>query len=151
LTDLKAVNAPVLARLVSAISPTGLAELLSSDGIYFARLESKFDWYMRQPGDLYVINGGRTSGSSLGLTFEGQIDKAAGQVDVNGNIVPISMVNDMISAIPIIGTILSGGSEGGVFAATYTIKGPQDDPVVSVNPLSVLAPGIIRRILFEGD
>lgn len=151
LTDFKAVNAPVLARLVSAISPTGLAELLSSDGIYFARLESKFDWYMRQPGDLYVINGGRTSGSSLGLTFEGQIDKAAGQVDVNGNIVPISMVNDMISAIPIIGTILSGGSEGGVFAATYTIKGPQDDPVVSVNPLSVLAPGIIRRILFEGD
>lgn len=149
LTDFRAVNAPILARLVSAISPTGLAELLASDGIYFARLESKFDWYMRPQGDLYLVNGGRTSGSSLGLTFEGQIDKATGQIDINGNIVPMSMLNDIIGAIPIIGTILSGGSEGGVFAATYTINGSQEKPDVSVNPLSVLAPGIIRRILFE--
>ena len=47
--------------------------------------------------------------------------------------------------------MLSGGSEGGIFAATYTIKGPQDDPNVAVNPLSMLTPGIIRRILFEEE
>lgn len=151
MTGFKAVNAPILARLVGALSPMGLAELLASDGLYFERLESKFTWHLRREGDLYVITDGRTSGSSIGLTFEGTIDKSTQQVDVNGNVVPMSLVNDLISAIPIIGTLLSGGSDGGVFAATYTIKGPQEAPTVSVNPLSVLAPGIIRRILFEGD
>lgn len=151
LTGFKAVNAPILARLVGALSPMGLAELLASDGLYFERLESKFTWHMRREGDLYVIADGRTSGSSIGLTFAGTIDKASQQVDVNGNVVPMSMVNDIISAIPIVGTLLSGGSDGGVFAATYTIKGPQSAPTVSVNPLSVLAPGIIRRILFESN
>jgi hypothetical protein len=149
LTGFKAVNAPILARLVGALSPMGLAELLASDGLYFERLESKFTWHMRREGDLYVLTDGRTSGSSIGLTFAGNIDKASQQVDINGNVVPMSMINDLISAIPIIGTLLSGGSDGGVFAATYTITGAQTAPVVSVNPLSVLAPGIIRRILFE--
>ncbi|MBU0858948.1 MAG: DUF3971 domain-containing protein, partial [Alphaproteobacteria bacterium] len=151
LNDFNAVNAPILARLVSAISPVGIAELLGNDGIYFTRLESKFDWHMRKQGDLFVISGGRTSGSSLGLTFEGNIDKATQQIDINGHVVPVSLVNNLLSSIPIVGTILSGGSEGGVFAATYTITGPQKTPTVSVNPLSVLAPGIIRRILFENE
>lgn len=149
LTDFNAVNAPILARLISAISPLGLAELLASDGIFFARLESKFDWHMRKDGDLFVVKDGRTSGSSLGLTFEGNIDKASQKIDISGHIVPVSIVNSLLSAIPLVGTILSGGSEGGVFAANYTIRGPQKTPVVSVNPLSVLAPGIIRRMLFE--
>ena len=149
LTGFKAVNAPILARLVGALSPMGLAELLASDGLYFERLESKFTWHMRREGDLFVIADGRTSGSSIGLTFAGTIDKATQQVDVNGNVVPMSMINSLISSIPIVGTLLSGGSDGGVFAATYTIQGPQNAPTVSVNPLSVLAPGIIRRILFE--
>jgi hypothetical protein len=33
-----------------------------------------------------------------------------------------------------------------VFAATYTIRGPIDDPAVAVDPLSVLAPGIVRDL-----
>lgn len=149
LTDFNVVNAPALAVLVSAISPTGLPMLLSNDGLYFTRLESRFAWQMRQPGDIYVIADGRTSGSSLGLTFEGKINKETGQVDIKGHVVPMSEINSLISNIPLIGQILTGGSEGGVFAATYTMTGPTEKPEVSVNPLSVLTPGIIRRILFE--
>lgn len=149
LADFNVVNAPTLAVLVSAISPTGLPMLLSNEGLYFSRLESRFEWFMRQPGDIYMITDGRTSGSSLGLTFEGKIDKEAGRVDVKGHVVPMSEINSLISNIPILGQILTGGSEGGVFAATYTMRGPIEKPEVSINPLSVLAPGIIRRILFE--
>lgn len=151
LNDFRAVNAPILARLVSAISPTGIAELLGSDGISFARLESDFEWHMRKQGDLYLVKNGRTSGAAMGLTFEGQVDGASQQINITGHVVPVSMLNSFISSIPIVGTILSGGSEGGVFAATYSVSGPQKNPTVSVNPLSVLTPGIIRRILFENE
>ncbi|HEY8189735.1 MAG TPA: AsmA-like C-terminal domain-containing protein, partial [Micavibrio sp.] len=149
LSEFNVVNAPALAVLVSAISPTGLPMLLSNEGLYFTRLESKFGWGLRPMGDLYTITDGRTSGSSLGLTFEGSINKEKNYIDINGHVVPMSEINSLISNIPLIGDILTGGSEGGIFAATYTMTGPIEKPVVSINPLSVLTPGIIRRILFE--
>lgn len=149
LNDFRVIKAPVLAQLVTFISPMGLPQLLSSEGLYFSRLESKFEWRMRRMGDLYVMEDGRTSGSSLGLTFDGTIDREKNFTDIEGHIVPISEINAIIGAIPLVGDILTGGEDGGVFAATYTIRGPSEKPIVSVNPLSVLAPGILRRMLFE--
>lgn len=151
INEFQVTEAPVLARLISRLGPTGFSQLLSDDGIYFARLESDFEWYIRPQGDLYLINDGRTSGSSLGLTFDGKIDKAKKHTDITGTIVPMSTVNQLISNIPILGDILAGGRGGAVFAATYSVKGNSDDPDISVNPLSVLAPGILRKLLFEGD
>lgn len=150
ITDFNVVNAPVLAQLVSALSLTGLPQLLSNEGLYFARLKSDFDWKIRPGGDLYVVHEGRTSGSSIGLTFEGTIDKAKKQTDIAGTIVPVSMLNELVTSIPLIGDVLSGGT-GAIFAATYTIKGNSEKPEISVNPLSVLAPGFLRRMFFEGE
>jgi len=149
LSDFNVVNAPTLAVLVSAISPTGLPQLLSNDGLFFSRLESKFQWRLRRSGDVYIVRDGRTSGSSLGLTFEGEVNKGKNVVDINGHVVPMSEINSLLSSIPLLGQLLSGGSDGGIFAATYTMTGSADKPKVSINPLSVLTPGIIRRILFE--
>jgi hypothetical protein len=97
---------------------------------------------------LIKIKDGQTSGASLGLTFEGRIDKWANTLDIGGTIIPVSDLNKLVSAIPLVGDILTGGG-GGVFAATYTIQGPKDQPTVMVNPLSVLAPGILRKLFFE--
>jgi hypothetical protein len=145
------VNAPTLAHLINAISLLGLGQVLSGEGLYFSRMQAGFDWFIRPQGDLYVIKDGKTSGSSLGLTFAGSADKAAQRIDLNGTIIPASMINDIVTSIPVIGDILSGGSSGGVFAATYTMKGPMTAPEISVNPLSVLTPGIFRRIFFEEE
>jgi hypothetical protein len=148
ITNFKVVKAPVLARLVGLISPTGIPELLSGEGLSFARLETEFDWQRRQQGDLYKFRNGRTSGSSVGLTFEGSVDKAQNQMNIKGEIVPIAMVNDLISGIPLVGDILTGGG-GALIAATYTVKGAPEKAEVSVNPLSALTPGFLRKILFE--
>jgi hypothetical protein len=142
------VKAPALARLLGALSLPGLMNLLGNEGISFTKMEANFDWVYRTQGSLMVLKDGRTSGNSLGLTFEGTFDKAAGNIDVSGTLVPMSGVNDIIGSIPLIGDILTGGS-GGVFAATYSIKGKAEQPEIFVNPLAVLAPGILRRILFE--
>lgn len=150
LTNFHVVNAPVLARLLSAISLVGIGQILGNEGIYFSRLQSRFEWHIDRRGDKYIAKDGRTSGSSLGLTFEGVVDKSTGQIDMQGTIVPVSMLNELIGAIPLIGSILTGGG-GGVIAATYEIEGPIKKPEVMVNPLSVLAPGILRKLLFEGD
>ena len=148
MTDFKVVRAPGLARLISAMSITGLGDALNTDGLSFSKLEGKFNWLFRPQGSLLTIKDGRTSGASLGLSIEGTVDRATNIIDMRGTIVPMSEVNNLIGSIPLVGEILTGGS--GLIAATYTMKGPAKDPQVSINPLSVLTPGFLRRILFEG-
>lgn len=148
ISNFKVVRAPSLARLISALSLSGMASMLTEgEGLGFSKLEADFDWLFRPKGSLLVLKDGRTSGNSLGLTFDGTFDNEKNIVDVNGTIVPLSGVNKAIGSIPIVGDLLTGG--GALIAATYSLKGPSSDPKVLVNPLSVLTPGILRKILFE--
>ncbi len=146
--DFRVVDAPALAQIVSALSLPGAAKMLGGEGLTFTKLESDFDWLFRPRGSLLVLKEGRTSGNSLGLTFDGTFDNAARKIDVSGTIIPLSGVNNLLKDIPLVGNILGGNT--GLFAATYSIKGDGKEPEVFVNPLSVLAPGILRNILFEG-
>jgi hypothetical protein len=146
--DFKVVKAPTLARLLGMLSLPGVMSALKDDGLTFSKLEAKFDWLYRPKGSLLVLKDGRTSGNSVGFTFDGTYDKSAGKIDIEGTMIPLSGVNKVIGNIPLVGDILTGGS-GGVIAATYSVKGEAKSPSVFVNPLSVLTPGILRRILFE--
>ena len=147
MTNFEVRNAPILARLLSLMSLDGLAKGAVSDGIQFTRLESRFDWLYRPEGSLLTVADGRTSGTAVGLTFDGTFDQATEELDLKGTIIPVSEVNKIIKSIPVLGEILTGGS--GVIAATYTVEGSAEDPDLSMNPLSVLAPGFLRKILFE--
>ncbi len=146
--DFRVVDAPALTKVLSLLSLTGIGEVLAGEGLNFSKLQSDFDWLYRKGGSLLVLKDGRTSGNSLGLLFDGTFDNKKREVDVSGTVVPMSGLNELIGSIPLVGDILTGGS-GGIFAATYSVKGTSENPKISVNPLSVIAPGIVRRVLFE--
>lgn len=146
--DFRVVKAPAMTKLLSILSLSGMLEVLKNDGLKFSRLEVKFNWLYRKNGSLLKLKEGRTSGNTLGLTFDGEADNAKQTLNFNGTLIPLSGVNKIIGEIPLVGDILTGGT-GSLFAATYSIRGKMEDPEISANPLSVLTPGIIRRILFE--
>jgi Protein of unknown function/AsmA-like C-terminal region len=145
--DYQVLKAPILARLLSAASPQGFANVLRGEPLGFSRLQGQYQW---NKGGL-VIRDMRTSGSQVGLTAEGSIDLKSGKVNLQGTIVPFSAVNSLLSSIPLLGELLAGGEKEGLFAATYSVKGPLQDPSVSVNPLAVLAPGFLRNLFFVPD
>jgi hypothetical protein len=139
-------DAPIFLRLVNALS---FQSFLQADSLRFDRLESDFKWRLGEQGDSYEISNGRTSGTSVALTFDGFVNTADDNMQIKGTAAPLSELNKIVGDIPIIGQLLTGG--GALLAATYTISGNPDDPSVTVNPLSVLAPGIIRKMLFESN
>ncbi|MCI5061276.1 MAG: DUF3971 domain-containing protein [Alphaproteobacteria bacterium] len=149
LSNFRVKGAPALAKLLSGMSFQGAENLLSNDGVGFSRLESDFEWQFREGGNLLLLKEGRTSGSSLGLTFEGAFDQGKNTTDISGTIIPVSGINKAVGQIPVIGDLLTGGDA--LIAATYKISGPAQNPDVTVNPLSVLAPGFLRKIFFEGE
>jgi hypothetical protein len=53
----------------------------------------------------------------------------------------------MFGQIPIVGLFL-GGSNEGLVGITYEVVGPPSAPVLRVNPISAVAPGVFRK-MFE--
>ncbi|SOD89299.1 DUF3971 domain-containing protein [Caenispirillum bisanense] len=145
--DFRLVRAPALAKILSVAALTGILESLTGEGLFFQSATVPFTYV----DGMLRLSDARANGPSLGFTAEGAMDLRQDRMDMQGTIVPAYALNSLLGSIPIVGDLLTGGDKGGgIFAATYTVTGPLDDPDASVNPLSVLAPGILRKI-FEGE
>jgi hypothetical protein len=121
---------------IAAGGPIGV-----QNGIAFSRLRAEFT---RQNGQL-TIREGVVKGPTIGATIEGSIDYPGNQVRMSGTFVPLYGLNNMLNQIPIVGLFL-GGSNEGVFGVTYEVVGTPDKPTLRVNPISAMAPGVLRKI-----
>ena len=146
LLDFSVRNAPGLGKLLQAMTLFGLFDALSGPGLNFARLIAPF----RLTPDALELDDARAFSASLGLTARGRLDRRRAQVDMDGTIVPAYFFNQILGNIPILGRLFSPEAGGGLFAATYRLRGPLADPNVSVNPLAALTPGFLRGIFQLG-
>jgi hypothetical protein len=133
-------DAPLLARLLSATSPTGLGDVLQGKGVRFERLSATITLREGQTR----IDDAMVFGSALGLTVSGTVSTKAREIDLEGVVIPIYELNEFISSIPVLGDIIAGGKGEGILAADYRISGSLDRPSITVNPLTVLTPGIFK-------
>lgn len=143
-TDVRVIGAPILSRLLQLASVTGIPELLSGEGVAFQSILSDFTMI----DGVIDIKELRASGLALGVLVRGKIDRGKETLDLTGTLVPIYGFNRVLGAIPLLGDLLTGGDGGGLFAFTFAVRGSSANPDLSVNALSVLAPGLLRR-LFE--
>lgn len=133
---------PFVAKILALASFSGIGDVLGGEGITFRRVEIP----LRMTKNEIVIKDAKARGAEIGIIASGRIDRLADTLDLQGEVAPAYTLNSLLANIPLIGQVLSGGSEG-IFAATFSASGPLESPDVSVNPLSVLTPGIIRRLL----
>ena len=144
--DYRIVGAPVFARLLSVASLSGIAALLSGEGIPFTRLKADFSL---SDGKLDVKEL-RAYGGAIGVNADGSYDLASETLDISGTLVPAYTINTVLGNIPVLGKILMGGEGQGIFAANFRVAGRASDAKITVNPLSALAPGFLRRLfLFD--
>ena len=100
--------------------------------------------FTRAPGRM-MVRDGVLRGPILGATVEGNIDYARDQVAMRGTLVPLYGLNNMFGQIPIVGLFLGGGSNEGMFGITYEVSGTTANPRPMVNPISAIAPGVLRK------
>ena len=146
LTDFVLRDEPAFRQLVTAGRPHASedgAAAVDPSRVRFDKMTALFE---RTPGNL-AIQDGVIYNPSMGLTAQGAIDFEHNQIDVSGSFVPAYTVNTMLTKIPLVGVLLSGGQNDGVFGVSYRVHGPMSGPTLTVNPLSAIAPGILRRIL----
>lgn len=138
-------------RLETVAARPGIGTLNSTiDGLnragnalqQFNGMEAKFT----KADDRIEIRDGRTSGQSIGLTTAGVIDLGADSAQLRGVIVPGFALNNLLSNVPLLGPLLTGGKDGGVFAFSYRLSGPLDDLKTDVNMMSAVTPGALREL-----
>lgn len=124
----------VMADLLSAISVIGLLEQLGGEGIVFEHTEAKF----HITPTAIDVQQGSAIGASMGVSLEGLYHSDTTQLDMRGVVSPIYLLNG-------IGSILTRNGEG-LFGFAYKLQGTAAKPDVSVNPLSILTPGMFRDL-----
>lgn len=138
-------------RMAKVEPRTGIGSLNSAiDGLnragnalqQFDKLEAR----MVKVGDKVEITRGRTSGKSIGLTTEGRLDLSNDTARLRGTVVPGFALNNLLSNVPLLGPLLTGGTDGGLFAFSYRLEGPLDDLKSDVNMMSAITPGALREL-----
>ncbi len=142
--NLKVQKANVLAKILTIGSLTGIVELLQNDGMTFASIEGPFTYH----NNVIETKDFRAVGA-IGLTFTGKMDQLKQTTEGFGTVIPAYTLNSILGNIPILGRLLVGREGEGIFGFSYKLSGKSEDPDVFVNPVSALAPGILRRMFFE--
>ncbi len=135
-------NTPVLARLLSVASLSGLVNMLTGDGIEFSHIDAPFEYKNK----ILKTNGAKASGNVMIITANGDYNRKSDDININGVIAPLRGIDKLIGSIPVIGSLLTG-KDGTIFAANYTISGTAKDAVVDINPFSALSPSSLKDLI----
>ncbi|KJS20257.1 MAG: hypothetical protein VR78_01965 [Hoeflea sp. BRH_c9] len=96
-------------------------------------------------GELRVSEG-IVRGPEIGASFQGMIYDSKGNMDMTGTFMPAYGINRLFSELPLIGILLGNGRDRGLIGITFRLAGKTDSPMLQVNPLSAIAPGVFRSI-----
>ena len=140
LEDIRLIKVPLLARILSLASLSGIFEIFSGEGILFVKGDIPFKY----SSGLLSFDDARVYGPSLGMRLNGSFNNKENIIDISGTIIPAYTINSILGQIPLLGSLLIGQKKEGVFAVAYQIKGDKNSPYIGINPLLSLSPGFIR-------
>lgn len=140
--DFSIHNTPVVAKLLTVASFTGMLNLLTGEGLAFSHADAPFEYKNK----VLSLKEAKAFGNVMGITANGSYDRRQEEFDIKGVIAPAYSINTFIGKIPLVGNLLSG-KDGTVFAANYSITGDLSDPQVNINPLSALSPSSLKDLM----
>ena len=141
ITNFRVVEAPRAVRAFSVLAPAGLVGLVEGEGTGFVWGEAE----IQKRGQKINMTKVTGQGQAVSVAFVGQYDSETREVDVSGNLVPASFLSQIIGAIPLVGEILTGVDNAGLFVTQFRLQGSIDDPESSVTPASIV-PGVLRDL-----
>ncbi len=92
------------------------------------------------------IDNGIVRGEQVGATIQGTVRDANGRIDMTGTFMPAYGLNRLFAELPVIGILLGNGRDRGLLGITFKLTGATEQPKLTINPLSLIAPGVFRQI-----
>lgn len=149
MTDFRVIDEPALERLTAAdpVEPDDRdrgrfvrSKNAQGRGTRFTRAQGDF----QRVGAQIRLSRFNVYGPELGVTVRGEANFDNRRVDISGTYIPAYRLNSFFSRVPILGNALSLRRSEGILGVTFRVSGTIESPVLSINPLSAIAPGIFR-------
>jgi hypothetical protein len=131
---------PALADVAATSRAAGRQAISDPTEVPFTRMRADFVF----DSGRMTLKDATISGPQVGGTVEGTLDFQKDRADLSGTFVPAYGLNNVFNQIPLVGQLL-GGKDEGLFAINFRVTGALSSPTVSVNPLSAVAPGFLRK------
>jgi hypothetical protein len=146
LTKFRILRAPLIGKILQAVTIYGAADAVSGPGLQFDTLIAPFSIAR----NTLTLSGARAYSTSLGFTVAGTIALGSDDADLQTTIIPLYALNALPGKIPLIGPLFRAEKGGGLISMRAKITGPLDEPKISVNPLSALTPGVLQGVFGAG-
>jgi hypothetical protein len=127
--------------MLSVLSLAGLYSLVEGDGTGFTEGQARI---IVTP-EFQSLDTVKARGDALAIELTGKISRSDESLNISGVIVPVYLVTELLGQVPIVGEIITGINNEGIFNTRFRLKGKIDDPDTDVR-LSSLAPGVLRDI-----
>jgi beta-lactamase regulating signal transducer with metallopeptidase domain len=112
----------------------------SQSGIGFSALRAEFTW---QNGQL-TVREGVVKGPTIGATIAGSIDYPGNHVRMSGTVaLPDGINNRYMYGLD----LFPGAGSIGLIGHTYEVVGSPEKPVININPLPAMVPGVLRYFM----
>ena len=102
-------------------------------------------------GGVLKVRNGLARGNTLALTFEGETDLKKNEIDIAGKIMPSNIVDSLAKGIPFLSSKALRQDKANIVSAAYTLKGPLNNPITSVDTLSTITDLINVNRLYEKE
>ncbi|WP_232628630.1 AsmA-like C-terminal region-containing protein [Methylobacterium sp. Leaf118] len=142
-------NEPALSSIV-AQGPTpadARRGVPNANDVAFDKMRANFT----RSGSRVSFTDAAISNAAMGFTAGGWLDTAKERTQIDGTFVPLYGLNNVVAHVPLVGPLLAGGNNEGLFAVNFNVSGPIAKPTVNVNPLSAVAPGFLRKLFGAGS
>jgi hypothetical protein len=143
LNDFALKNPPTLMKILGLLSLEQLVAGTDSTKFNKAKLPVTLS------DDSLALGNAHFTGPSMDLRLAGRYWREHGTLDFNGSLAPAIPFNRLVAKVPLLGTLLTG-SQDGVVVADFRLSGPAANPEVSVRPLSILTPGLLKDLFRAG-
>ncbi len=115
---------------------------LDPNSVAFVRLHAQ----LQKSDNRLSVSDAVIANSDIGSTLEGWFDFGSDTLDLSGTFVPAYGVNNLFGKLPVLGLVLGGGQQEGLIGVNFRVSGSTSAPTLSINPLSAIAPGFLRKI-----
>jgi hypothetical protein len=116
-------------------------QVSTGEPLNFDLMQARFSVASNQ----FFLSNAAINGPIIGATMRGHIDFGHDTLSLSGTYVPLYGVNAVLGGFPLIGDILTGRNNEGMFGITFAVNGRTSNPDVAVNPMALLAPGFLRQ------
>ncbi|GLS45705.1 AsmA-like C-terminal region-containing protein [Methylobacterium brachythecii] len=143
---------PALSRIMASSPAAGDAvdargrRVAAASDVGFDRMRANF----QRSGARISFSDAVISNAAMGFTMGGWLDTAKERTQIDGTFVPLYALNNVVAHVPIVGPLLAGDRNEGLFGVNFAVSGAIAKPTVSVNPLSAVAPGFLRQLFGAG-